>query len=72
MSIRELRDSLPSIGEILEKESEILVTRHGRAVAKLVAAAPSRSAPSHADLRASIPFQSVPSQKLVREDREGG
>jgi antitoxin (DNA-binding transcriptional repressor) of toxin-antitoxin stability system len=72
MSIRELRDSLSSLGEIVEKDREILVTRHGRALAKLVAVTPCRSAPSHADLRASMPRQSVPSEDLIREDRERG
>ncbi len=33
---------------------------------------PCRSAPSHADLRASIPYQQVPSETLIREDRERG
>jgi prevent-host-death family protein len=72
MSIRELRDSLSSLGEIVENDREILVTRHGRALARLVPVNPCRLAPSHADLRASMPVQSVPSEELVRQDRERG
>ena len=72
MSIRELRDSLSSLGEIVENDREILVTRHGRALARLVPVDPWRPAPSHADLRASMVAQSVPSEELVREDRERG
>jgi antitoxin (DNA-binding transcriptional repressor) of toxin-antitoxin stability system len=70
MSIRELRDSLSSLGDIVERDREILITRHGRVLAKLVAAGPSRSAPTHADLRASMPYLSVPSEELVRQERE--
>ncbi len=72
MSIRQLRDSLSSLGEIVEGDREILITRHGRVLAKLVAPGPSRSAPSHSDLRESMPYLSVPSEELVRRDRERG
>ena len=72
MSIRELRDSLSSLGEIVERDREIIITRHGRVLAKLVAPGPSRSAPTHSDLRASMPYLSVPSEELIRQDRERG
>ena len=72
ISIRELRDSLSSLGEIVEKDREILVTRHGRVLAKLVAPGPARSVPSHSDLRAGMPYLSVGSEELIRQDRERG
>ncbi len=70
MSVRELRDSLSSIGEIVEREGEVLLTRHGRPLVRLVALNPSRSAPSHANLRAGMPYMTAPSEDLVRVDRE--
>jgi prevent-host-death family protein len=72
MSIREFRDSLSTLDEIVNKEQEILVTRHGRALARVTPVTPCRSAPSHADLRAGMPCQTVPSEVLIREDRERG
>lgn len=72
MSIRKLRESLPSIAEIVQREGEIVITRHGRGLAKIVPLTPVRSVPSHADLRASMPYQAVPSEDLVRADRERG
>jgi len=39
---------------------------------KLVPLSSTRSAPSHADLRAGMPRLTVPSQELVRADRERG
>jgi prevent-host-death family protein len=71
MSIRELRDSLSFIGEIVSRDGEVVLTRHGRPLAKLVSLSPGRSAPSHADLRASMPYLSEPSEQLVRADRDG-
>ncbi len=72
MSIRELRESLPMISEIVEKSGEVLLTRHGHALVRLVPLNPSRSAPTHADLRASMPSMPVPSEDLVRAGRERG
>jgi prevent-host-death family protein len=71
MSIRELRSSLSSIDEIVEREGEVVLTRHGRPLGKLIPLQPRGSAPSHADLRAGMPRLAVPSEKLVRADRDG-
>lgn len=72
MSVRELRDSLSSIGEIVDREREVLLTRHGRPLAKLVTVAPGRTVPSHADLRAQTAPLATPSEDLIRADRERG
>ena len=71
MSIRELRDSLSSIGEIADREGEMILTRHGRPLARLVSLHPRKVAPSHADLRAGMPRIPVSSVDLVRADRDG-
>lgn len=72
MSVRELRDSLSSIEEILGREREVILTRHGRPLAKLVTVNPGRGAPSHADLRAQTALLAGPSEDLIRADRERG
>jgi prevent-host-death family protein len=72
LSIRELRAELSSIRRIVETEGEVLLTRHGRPLVKLVPLNPARSAPSHAELRAGMPRMTVPSEELVRADRERG
>lgn len=72
MSIRELRSALSSIGEIVEKDGDVVVTRHGRPVVRLVPVNPTRSVPSHADLRAAMPYMAVPSADLIRADRGRG
>jgi prevent-host-death family protein len=72
MSIRELRAALSALEEIVENDGEIVVTRHGRPLAKVVPMSPRCAAPSHAGLRATIPYQTVPAEVLIREDRERG
>ena len=70
MSIRELRAALSSVDDIFHDSGEVIVTRHGRPIAKLCPLNPLRTAPSHADLRATMPRMSTPSEALVRADRE--
>lgn len=72
MSIRELRDSLSSLQAIVEREGEIVVTRHGRGLARLVPLHPRRGVPGHAELRALMPLMAVSSEELLRADRERG
>lgn len=71
MSIRQVRDSLSRIQEVAESEGELLVTRHGRPVVKIVPLRRSTWTPSHADLRASMPRMKRSSAELIREDRDG-
>ena len=72
MSVREFRGALSALDELVYREGEIIITKHGRPLARVGPMDPRRPAPSHADLRASIPYQKVPSETLVREDRERG
>jgi prevent-host-death family protein len=70
MSIRQLREALPHLEEIVDREGQLVVTRHGRPLAKVVGLNPSHRAPSHAELRASIDRMTVGSETLVRQDRD--
>lgn len=73
LSIREIRQDLPRIDELLAAEGEVIVTRRGKPVARLLPlepAAPARKLPSLKWLRDKIPFQEIPSEVLIREDRD--
>jgi len=72
LSIRELRAALPELEDILAREGEMNVTRHGRVVCRLVPVeqAPVK-VPSLADLRARMKPVAIPSEVLIREDRDG-
>ena len=71
LSIREMRAALGRLGELVEAEGELLITRHGEPVARVLPVQGVRPRPSHAALRASMPRLPVPSERLVREDRDG-
>ena len=70
LSIRELRAALPELEQVLSREGEVTVTRHGQPIAKLVASQTTVEMPSLAELRASMPFMEVPSEVLLREERD--
>ncbi len=72
ISIRELRASLSFIDEIVERDGDVVLTRNGRPLVRMVPLNPRLTAPSHADLRATMPYMRVPSEHLIRADRERG
>lgn len=70
LSIRELRASLPELEKLLARDGEVVVTRHGRAIARLVAVEHQVEVPSLAELRARMGPVAVPSEVLLREERD--
>lgn len=70
ITIRELREALPALEQLVEREGELVITRHGRPLAKVVSLRPGRRVPTHDDLRASIPPSPVGSEQLIREERD--
>ena len=69
LSIREMRASLGRLDALLEEEGEIIVTRRGKKVARLLPMRPKPKLPSHRDLRERMPVMSS-SAELVRADRD--
>lgn len=70
MSIREMRAELGQLGRILETEKELVITRHGTPIARVLPLGSTRTRPTHAELRASMPRQERGSEELIREDRD--
>ncbi len=70
LSIRELRSEIPRLEEILANEDEILVTRRGRLIARLLPARMAAKRPSRAKLRARMERLSEGSETLIRQDRD--
>jgi antitoxin (DNA-binding transcriptional repressor) of toxin-antitoxin stability system len=70
LSIREMRSALSRLDEVVAEAGEVIVTRRGKALARILPARPKRGIPSRAGLRASMPKLKVPSQALIRQDRD--
>jgi prevent-host-death family protein len=70
VSIREMRMALPRLEQLLEEEGEIVITRHGRPVARVLPTVAGSGIPSRAELRSKMHRLEVGSEVLIREDRD--
>ncbi len=70
LNIREARQSLSHLDRLLAVEGEVMITRRGKAIARVVQIAKTRAIPSHRDLRVRMPRLRKGSEKMVREDRD--
>ncbi len=71
MNIRETRQALTQLDQLLAEEGEITITRRGGPIARIIQIDRKRSIPSHRDLRQSMLRIKQGSEKLVRKDRDG-
>lgn len=73
VSLTQARAKLSEILNRVESGEEIVVTRHGRPIARISAVrAPKKPLKSLAAFRATMPRWSKPSAKLLREMRDEG
>ncbi len=70
LSIRQVRAELAQLDDLVSREGEIIVTRRGKPIARLLPLRSARCVPSHARLRASMPRLKTGSQQHVRADRD--
>ena len=70
LTIREARQALSHLDEILAAEGEITITKRGKAVARVIPLGGAMRIPSHKALREKMPYQDVASEVLIREERD--
>ena len=70
VNVRELRNAIPHLKELLAGEHELLLVSNGEPVARILPALRKRHVPSLADHRARMPMLDVPSETLIREERD--
>ena len=70
LSIREIRRELAQLDKLIAREGEVVVTRHGQPIARLLPLRSTQRMPSHADLRASMPRLKQGSEQHVRSERD--
>jgi prevent-host-death family protein len=72
VGIRQARQEFPDLIDRAEAGEEIVITRQGKPVAKLVPAPkPLRSLPSLAEFRQGVGRAGTPAAHLLREERDG-
>ncbi len=70
LSIREMREKLGNLDRLVQHEGEILITRRGVPIARLLPVKGVQHKPSHAELRSAMPRLETPSETVVRDDRD--
>jgi len=70
LSIREMRNELSRIDRLTREEGEIVITRRGKPVARLLPVKSVHAKPDHAALRAKMPRLATASASLLREERD--
>ena len=72
VTIREAREGLSHPEQLFAGNDEVIVTRRGEPVARILPIVPAK--PKFRSLeafRATMPFQTVPSEVILREERDG-
>ena len=70
ISVREIRAALPRLEQLLAEEGEVVITRNGRPVARVLPTAAAGNIPSRAELRRKMRRVKIGSEVLIREDRD--
>ncbi len=73
LGVREMRASYGALEAALKDEGEVILTHHGKPFARVLpieAPITPRKMPSLAEHRAKIPYQTISSEVLIREDRD--
>lgn len=70
LSIREVRKALAQLDDLVSREGEVVITRRGQPIARLLPLRNAQRMPSHADLRASMPRLNQGSEDNIRTERD--
>jgi len=70
INVRELRNEIPRLREILAKEHELLLVSNGEPVARILPAPRKRHVPSLAAHRDKMPMLEGSVADFIREDRD--
>ena len=70
ITIREAREGLSHPEQMFTDNDEVIVTRRGEPVARILPIKARRKFRSLAAFRATLPFQDIPSEVLIRADRD--
>jgi antitoxin (DNA-binding transcriptional repressor) of toxin-antitoxin stability system len=70
INVRELRSVMPQLKETLAQEHELLLVSNGEPVARILPVLRKRQTPSLAAHRAKMAMVSVPTEVMLREERD--
>ncbi len=70
LTVREVRANIGRLDELVEEAGEIIISRRGRPIARVLPVTGQRQRPDHADLRQRMAKLVTPSADLLRSERD--
>ncbi|SIT67096.1 Antitoxin component of toxin-antitoxin stability system, DNA-binding transcriptional repressor [Ectothiorhodosinus mongolicus] len=70
LNIREMRANIGRLDELVAEEGELVISRRGQPIARILPMAAHRQFPDHADLRLRMARLQTPSAELIRAERD--
>jgi len=70
LNIREMRAAIGRLDELVNEAGELIVSRRGRPIARILPVSRQRRRPDHADLRHSTTGVASSSAELIRAERD--
>ncbi|MFY9975132.1 MAG: prevent-host-death protein [Chromatiaceae bacterium] len=70
LNVREMREAIGRLDTLVEDAGELIVTRRGKPIARILPVTRRVPRPDHAELRARMPHLGIPSEELIRQDRD--
>ncbi len=70
LNIREIRSALGHLETLLNTSGEIIITKRGEAIARIVPIQGKQQRPAHEELHSLTKKLKIPSEKLLRDMRD--
>lgn len=70
LNVREMRANIGRLDELVEEAGELVISRRGQPIARVLPVSRHRPRPDHADLRQRMAKLSTPSAVLIRAERD--
>lgn len=69
LNIREMRNILGKLDQMVEEQQELIITRNKQEIARILPIQPRKKRPTHAQLRQLTQADTISSAELIRLDR---
>lgn len=70
LNIREMRNALGHIDTLVHAAGELIITRHGEAIARVLPILGKHQRPTHQELHQLTKKLVIPSEKIIRAERD--
>jgi prevent-host-death family protein len=70
LTVREMRANIGRLDKLVEEEGELIVSRRGKPIARVLPVSGQRQRPDHSDLRRKTEFMAISSSELIRSERD--